>query len=122
MELWEQVLQLISQKISKPSFDTWLAKTTAEIEDDVIFVTASNEFARDWLQERYKPLIFETVREVAGKTYDIEIVSSDKGFTLEQLSFHNHRKSAYDELKKLIEAQQKKIHELEDRIARLEQK
>ncbi len=122
MELWNQVLHLISKKISKPSFDTWLAKTTAEIDEDVIFVTTSNEFARDWLHERYKPLIFEAVREVAGKTYDIEIVGSDSRFSLEPFPSQNQPSSACDELKVLIEAQQKKIQELEDRIARLEQK
>lgn len=66
MDLWSAVLEKISEKISKPSFETWFSDTYAEIDDDVMIVKAKNEFAADWLEERYKTLIFETVREAAG--------------------------------------------------------
>ncbi len=129
MDLWTNVLDSISKKLSKPSFETWLAKTTAKIEDDVIIITAQNEFAVDWLEERYKVLIFETVREVAGQTYDIEFVSPN-GISRDELP--PSRKSSiddYTELKSLVlkqsellKAHEVKIEKMEKEILRLTQK
>lgn len=122
MELkWEDVLENIKTKISKPSFETWIAKTTAEVEDDVVFVKAQNDFAADWLDSRYKTLIFDSIKEVLGHTMEVEI-GIDKNRPLiwtpsEDPSYPN----AYEELKSLIKAQQKKIDELEERIHHLDQ-
>lgn len=120
---WEDVLDNIKKKISKPSFATWLADTTAEIDDDVIFVKAKNEFQADWLESRYKTLIFESIREVAGHTMEIEIISPDKQNRLDlPSSEYSSKPSAYVELKNLIEEQQKKINELEHKNESLEQR
>ncbi|PLR76709.1 hypothetical protein CU633_14215 [Bacillus sp. V3-13] len=70
---WNQVLSQIQQQISKPSYDTWLRNTSAMLQDDdVVIVFCKNEFQRDWLEERYRQEIFFTVKEVAGRTYEIE--------------------------------------------------
>lgn len=77
-ELWSDVLAKIATKMSRPSFETWLAKTDVElVDDDLIVVKAPNIFAADWLNDRYKTLIFDTVKEVAGQTYELEIVPRD---------------------------------------------
>lgn len=120
MELWAKVLDRIRGEISKPSFDTWFTQTSAEIEDDVIVVTASNAFAADWLVERYKPLIFETVREIKGRPYEIEIFSSDQTLVKEDSSYSYNLKNLIEEQNKLLKKQQKKIDELEQRILKLE--
>lgn len=118
MEQWMQVLYLISQRISKPSFDTWLKDTTAEIKDDVVIIKTKNEFQADWLEERYKPIFLETIKEVTGRTLEVEIAGQTKQ---KNMPSEERPNSAYDELKGLFIAQQKKIQELEERIARLEQ-
>lgn len=129
MDLWSAVLDKISEKISKPSFDTWFADTNAEIDDEVIIVKAKNEFARDWLEERYKTLIFETAREMAGQTYEIEIINSDHTFKEVSPFYPKHSENTYNELKnlimeqnRLIKDQQGKIENLEMRILELEYK
>ncbi|NMD71176.1 hypothetical protein HHO41_12785 [Bacillus sp. DNRA2] len=122
MEQWKQVLHLISERISKPSFETWLKNTTAEIKDDVVIVKTKNEFQADWLEERYKTMMIETIKEVTGHTMEVEITGQTIQKNMEFQSSKELPKSAFDELKGLILAQQKKIQELEDRIARLEQK
>ena len=121
MEQWIQVLHLISQRISKPSFDTWLKDTTAEIKDDVVIVKTKNEFQADWLEERYKTIILESIKEVTGRTLEVEIAGQTKQKNMENQPFKERPYSAFDELKELFLAQQKKIQELEERIARLEQ-
>lgn len=122
MELkWEAVLENIKTKISKPSFETWIAKTTIEVEDDVVFVKANNDFQAEWLDTRYKTLIFESIKEVLGHTMEVEI-GTDKNKPLtwtpsEDSSYPN----AYEELKGIIKVQQEKIDKLEERINYLEQ-
>ena len=56
------VLANIEKKISKPSFETWLKSTKAHsLQGDTLTVTAPNEFARDWLEERYSHLISDVL-------------------------------------------------------------
>lgn len=70
-ESWIQILHIISNKISKPSFDTWIKGTKGIIEENKITVICNNEFQRDWLEERYRELISATAEEVLGKEYKI---------------------------------------------------
>lgn len=70
-ESWTQILHIISHKISKPSFDTWIKGTQGIIEENKITVICNNEFQRDWLEERYRSLISATAEEVFGKEYKI---------------------------------------------------
>ncbi|UFT99427.1 chromosomal replication initiator protein DnaA [Radiobacillus kanasensis] len=66
-ELWSSTLQSIQEKISKPSYDTWLKNTKADsLEDDTLIISAPNEFARDWLESRYTTLISDALFEVTG--------------------------------------------------------
>lgn len=66
-ELWENTLEAIKEKVSKPSFDTWLKNTKADqLTDDTLIVSAPNEFARDWLENRYTNLVSEAIFEVTG--------------------------------------------------------
>lgn len=130
MDLWPTVLDKISQLISKPSFETWIKSTTAEIHDDTLMVKAPNEFARDWLEERYETLIFDTVTELSGRSYTIEFICEGEPYKTEEITQHaNHKgNNFYAELRSLIEeqsellkAQQEKIETLEKRIQTLEQ-
>ncbi len=62
-------------KVSKPSFDTWLKATKAEIiQNDTITITAPNEFARDWLENRYIKFIAETLQDITGAELKVKIV------------------------------------------------
>ncbi|GAB7388494.1 chromosomal replication initiator protein DnaA [Bacillaceae bacterium] len=73
--LWQQVLEKIKTKTSKPSFETWLKSTTASLlDDETLMVFAPNEFARDWLESRYSGLISDMVYEVVGIRMKIKFV------------------------------------------------
>src|SRR5699024_4437435 len=55
------------EKISKPSFETWLKHTKAKtIKESTLIIAAPNEFSRDWLEGQYTKLITDTLYEVAG--------------------------------------------------------
>lgn len=74
-DLWASALQHIEGKISKPSFDTWLKNTKAEsLSENTLTITAPNEFAKDWLQERYTQIICDILIEVTGAELDVKFV------------------------------------------------
>ncbi|RKD22872.1 chromosomal replication initiation protein DnaA [Ammoniphilus oxalaticus] len=77
-KMWEKTLSKIESKLSKPSFETWLKSTKAiAMNADTLFISAPNEFSRDWLESRYADLIVETLFEVTGEDIKIKIVNSD---------------------------------------------
>ncbi|EOR25736.1 chromosomal replication initiator protein DnaA [Cytobacillus oceanisediminis] len=74
-DLWNNALSTIETKISKPSFDTWLKPTKAHsLQGDLLVVTAPNEFARDWLEERYSQLIAEILYEITGEELLVKFI------------------------------------------------
>jgi chromosomal replication initiator protein len=73
--LWNQALRKIEKKISKPSFETWLKSTKAHmLQGDILTVTAPNEFARDWLEERYSHLISGVLLELTGEELEVKFI------------------------------------------------
>ncbi|MFB4168754.1 chromosomal replication initiator protein DnaA [Virgibacillus sp. JSM 102003] len=74
-ELWTATLEKIEEKISKPSFDTWLKNTKAEkLEEDTLIVSAPNEFARDWLEGRYTQLINDILVDITGANLSTQFI------------------------------------------------
>src|SRR5699024_12748792 len=65
----------IEGKISKTSFETWLKDTKAKaLQNNTLTISAPNEFAKDWLQERYTQLINDTLIEVTGANLNVKFV------------------------------------------------
>lgn len=74
-ELWNAALAKIKKKISKPSFDTWLKSTKAHsLKKDSLVIIAPNEFARDWLEERYSQLISGILYEITGEELSVKFI------------------------------------------------
>jgi chromosomal replication initiator protein len=74
-DLWSQALKEIEKKTSKPSFETWLKSTKANsLKKDTIIIEAPNEFARDWLENRYTDLISDTLNELTGSKLNIKFI------------------------------------------------
>ncbi|SDN96016.1 chromosomal replication initiator protein DnaA [Alkalicoccus daliensis] len=76
-DLWEQALSKIEEKVSKPSFDTWFKDTEADSIDqssNTITVVAPNEFARDWLENRYFNIITDTLQELTGAELEAKFI------------------------------------------------
>ena len=74
-DLWNSILANVQEKVSKPSFDTWLKSTKAHsLQGDSLVVVAPNEFARDWLEERYSPLISGVLYEITGEEFSVKFI------------------------------------------------
>ncbi|ADH97553.1 chromosomal replication initiator protein DnaA [Salisediminibacterium selenitireducens] len=92
-DLWDQVLSKIEQKVSKPSFDTWFKYTVVDSIDqssNTITVIAPNEFARDWLENRYFSILTETLYELTGAELEARfILPKDEGSDLDFVEKNN---------------------------------
>ncbi|RSK29197.1 chromosomal replication initiator protein DnaA, partial [Bacillus sp. HMF5848] len=74
-DLWKEALKRLKKKVSKPSYDTWLQATTAHaLQNDVLIISAPNEFARDWLENRYSKIIGETIYDITGEELTIKFI------------------------------------------------
>lgn len=121
----ENLLQIIKENISEPSYETWFVNTKAELNDNTLTIIVPNDFTMMWLEDRYGNLIFETVEEVMGKSLEIKLVSDDKVKIIDNKNPNIKSQSMYDlfkEQNELLTKQQEKIEELEKRIQILEEK
>ena len=67
LDIWQATLDQIEEKMSKPSFETWLKTTKpVSINDDSLVISVPNEFTKDWVQGRYADLITSALQEVVG--------------------------------------------------------
>ncbi len=74
-DLWNKALSIIEKKISKPSFETWLKSTKAHsLKGNTFIVSVPNDFARDWLEGRYVPLISEVLYEITGEELTVKFI------------------------------------------------
>ncbi len=66
-ELWQNILNEMKSKISKPSYETWLSHTTVkDLSDGELTVLVPNEFIKNWLDQRYKEVIDTLLYEMTG--------------------------------------------------------
>lgn len=74
-ELWQKVLQEVELQISRPNFITWF-KNSAIIEkkDGVVIVALQNNFAREWVENKYNKIILGTLRTIDSGIRKIEYV------------------------------------------------
>ncbi|WP_019240890.1 MULTISPECIES: DnaA N-terminal domain-containing protein [Bacillus] len=81
-ELWSHILLDLSKIVKKPSFETWLLSANAEaISKTTLTVSAPNEFARDWLENRYRTLIVSSLQELTGQSFTISFIVKQKELT-----------------------------------------
>ncbi len=74
-ELWNEILDKMKEKISKPSFETWLKHTEArDLQDDTFFVSVPNEFTKNWLDQRYTQVISSLLYEVTGAKLQVKFI------------------------------------------------
>lgn len=74
-QLWNNVLSQVEQKISKPSFETWLKSTKLlSYAGSNVTIAAPNSFARDWLENHYVHLITGILTELTGEDLYIKFV------------------------------------------------
>jgi len=78
-ELWEQSLQVLQKKLNKYSFDTWLkALKPIGYYNNTFFIEAPNHFSREWISDRYSPLIREVFHNILKKDVNVKFLTSNE--------------------------------------------
>ena len=77
-QVWRAVLGELQVSLSPANFETWLKDTTlVEIDESRFRIAAPNGFARDWLDNRYRTLVSQTLARVVGGSVQVEFVVAD---------------------------------------------
>ena len=65
--LWQAVLEDLSQTITRPMFETYLAGTQGiAVENGQLVVSVPSDFTADWLSRKLAPLIQQTLARITG--------------------------------------------------------
>ena len=65
MNTWEQIKQLISDKISSEAYQNWLSKTFFVASDGTrLCVSVPDGATRDWIEQEYAPHIWSAIRDL----------------------------------------------------------
>ncbi|MEW6725053.1 MAG: chromosomal replication initiator protein DnaA [Bacillota bacterium] len=74
-EIWNRTLQVMEAELLKPSFETWLKNTIPlRLDGDLVTVAVPTEFARQWVIQKYAPLLQRTLSAIAETSLQIEFV------------------------------------------------
>ena len=72
-QVWRAALGELQVSLSPANYETWLKDTAlVDVEGDLFRVAAPNGFAKDWLENRYRSLIAQTLARVVGYSVNVE--------------------------------------------------
>ncbi|MCD5406209.1 MAG: chromosomal replication initiator protein DnaA [Desulfotomaculum sp.] len=78
MESWQQVLLLLKEQLTEQSFETWVpALTPLGWYNNSILVKVPDYFSKNWLDERYTPLLKQSFEKVLQKNVNVQLVLAD---------------------------------------------
>ena len=79
-ELLQKLKELLKSELSIISYETWILPLGIQsIEDNHIVFTITSEYQRDFIEVKFKSLIFNTLRFITNKewTYSVVLVSNE---------------------------------------------
>ena len=78
-ELLEKMKKALEPEITKISFNTWILPLgIRSIEGNNIVFTATSEFQKDFIENKYKPLIFNTLKFITNKDWTFSVIDLSK--------------------------------------------
>ncbi|HHV64005.1 MAG TPA: chromosomal replication initiator protein DnaA [Peptococcaceae bacterium] len=76
---WENILEKLKSELPRASFDTWLSSTKLiDFSNNNLTICACNEFAKNWLVNRYASLIKTTVQNYLNIPVTITFVADEE--------------------------------------------
>ena len=75
--IWQQALDLISQQVNEGTYRIWFEPTVGlGLKNGTYFVGVASEFAKDWIDTRFRALMSDSVAQVLGEPVAFNIVVS----------------------------------------------
>jgi chromosomal replication initiator protein len=79
-QVWRAALGELQVSLSPANYETWLKDTTlVAVDGDRFCVAAPNGFAKDWLENRYRSLIAQTLARIVGYSVNVEFEVREGG-------------------------------------------
>ncbi|ACK64110.1 chromosomal replication initiator protein DnaA [Rippkaea orientalis PCC 8801] len=76
--LWNQVLERLQIRLTRPAFETWIQDATVqEWKDNCLVIQVANSFILNHLQKTYQPIIAQEVASVVGYPVDIQLTTAE---------------------------------------------
>ncbi|MEM9771444.1 MAG: chromosomal replication initiator protein DnaA, partial [Cyanobacteria bacterium P01_D01_bin.73] len=78
--VWAEILEILQEQLSRPTFETWIKTAIAErLDDRTLTLRTPTPFARNWLQKYYIQTIAQSAESVLGRSVEIEIIANRDG-------------------------------------------
>lgn len=78
-ELISKLKELLKDEVSTISYDTWIAPLGIDsINDDNIVFTATSDFQKDFIENKFNSLIFNTLRYITNKEWTFSVIDISK--------------------------------------------
>ena len=78
-ELVLKIKELLKPEVTKISYDTWIMPLDIQsIEGDHIVFTTTSEYQKDFIENKYRSLIFNTLRYITNKEWSFSVVDLSK--------------------------------------------
>ena len=75
---WFRILEKVQESLSKVACEKWLAPVRPlRLTGDELELAAPNDFSKDWILNRYVPILEDAVSDVLGTPRKISIISLD---------------------------------------------
>src|SRR5574341_458161 len=86
--LWNECLKILSAKLKKESFSTWLKPTVGlELETENLVIGVPNQFVADWIQEHYSDDIGQALFDLTSQIVKPIYKTMAEGKTQTELNF-----------------------------------
>ncbi|NMB12905.1 MAG: chromosomal replication initiator protein DnaA, partial [Firmicutes bacterium] len=73
--IWEETLSHIEPLMPQSSFNTWLKGTRPlTLTNNVLYVRIANEFAKDWVDSRYREPMQQALQNMVGQQWQLEFI------------------------------------------------
>ncbi|HIC88687.1 MAG TPA: chromosomal replication initiator protein DnaA, partial [Anaerolineae bacterium] len=74
-EIWQAVLGELQLQMTRATFDTWVRDTRlVAYEDGTFIVGVPNPFAKDWLDNRLRPVVKRALTHIVGRSVDLQFI------------------------------------------------
>ena len=78
-ELLTKLKELLKEEVSKISYDTWINPLGIQsMTDDHIVFTTVSEYQKDFIENKYQSLIFNTLRYITNKDWTFSVIDLSK--------------------------------------------
>ena len=95
-QLWQQVLEKLKQRLTRPTFETWIQNATIKnLDSNCLTLLIPNAFVMNHLQKHYINIIGDVVAEIVGNPLEIRLTSQQgedlplKGDRINSLLYEN---------------------------------